>query len=212
MGRCYSKSRILDVGFVGAYEEPFLHLALQGQNPQAQIVGVDINMEGLLKWHLPNTLVADGKQMPFKDASFDAVLCLEVLEHLYCPLRLLTECWRVLRPGGEIVITTPNAWAWWNFLRHWMMGSLVSRAHRDIYRHYLGDTDHKVFYDPLSLMNLLDDAGFQTMAVTTKNHAIPLVRRRFKCFDRMDWQFYQMNRLGHYLCLIVKKSHQPRLS
>src|SRR5574337_1253154 len=91
VGRCYSKSRILDMGFVGAYEEPFLHLALRGQNPQAQIVGVDINLEGLLKWHLPNTLAADGKQMPFRDASFDAVLCLEVFEHMYCPLRLLTE-------------------------------------------------------------------------------------------------------------------------
>ena len=206
----YSKTRILDVGFVGNYQEPFLNLALHRQNPQAQIVGVDVNVEGVLKWRLPGTLAADGERLPFKDASFDAVLCLEVLEHLYCPIRLLAEFWRVLQPDGELVVTTPNAWSWWNFLRHWMTGSITSRVQRGVYRHYLGDADHKQFYDPLSLINLLDDTGFETIGITTKNHAIPLLRRWFKFFDLLDWQFYPMNRLGYYLCPITRKAHPPK--
>ncbi|MGH8009280.1 MAG: hypothetical protein ACREQ3_20010, partial [Candidatus Binatia bacterium] len=106
----------------------------------------------------------------------------------------------------------PNAWSWWNFLRHWMMGSLASRVQRRVYRRYLGDEDHKQFYDPLSLMNLLEHAGFEILSIETKNHAIPLLRRWGKIFDLLDWQFYPMNRLGYNLCLIARKAHPPRVS
>jgi 2-polyprenyl-3-methyl-5-hydroxy-6-metoxy-1,4-benzoquinol methylase len=206
----YAQARILDVGFVGAYSEPFLHLAFRRQMPHAYIVGADMNVSGVLSLHLPDTVAADGKQLPFKDGSFDAILCLELLEHLYDPVSVLVEFWRLLRVNGELVISTPNAWAWGNFLQHWIVGSLRSRMHRDVYRHYLGDGDHKQFYDPLSLMNILDDTGFETIALTTKNHAVPMLRRWVKSCELLDWQFYPMDRLGYYLCLIVKKTHVPR--
>jgi SAM-dependent methyltransferase len=46
---------------------------------------------------------------PFGDAAFDLVLCCEILEHLLInPSHMLFESHRVLRPGGYIVITTPN--------------------------------------------------------------------------------------------------------
>jgi SAM-dependent methyltransferase len=128
---------------------------------------------------------------------------------LYCPFRVLSEFWRVLRPAGELVITTPNAWSWGNVVRHWLIGSLASRSERDVYRGYLGDADHKHFYDPLSLMNLMHDAGFRTLSLTTKNHALPGLRRWIRGCDLLDWQFYPMDRLGHYLCLIARKNHAP---
>lgn len=200
----YSKSRILDVGFIGRYEQPFLHLALRHNNKQAQVVGVDIDMQKVVKCGLPKTIVADAGFIAARDSSFDVVLCLEMLEHLYSPMPVLLEFRRILRPGGELVITTPNAWSWGNFLRHWMMGSLSSRSERSVYRHYLGDGDHKQFYDPLSLMSLLDHAGFKTMDVVTKNHTVPFLRRWSKSFELLDWQFYPLNRLGHYTCLIAE--------
>src|SRR5262249_44047461 len=73
-----------------------------------------------------------------------------------------------------------------------------------------GDADHKQFHNPLSLMNVLDDAGFQTAHLNTKNHAIPLLQRWFKSCDLLDWQFFPMNRLGHYLCLIAQKTHASK--
>jgi SAM-dependent methyltransferase len=206
----YQGTRILDVGFVGSYKDPFLHLGIRQCNPR--LVGIDIDKEGVLKWRLPDTLVGDGKKLPFRDNSFDVILCLEVLEHLYDPFCLFVETYRVLKPQGELLITTPNAYGWWNFLRNWMVGSSRTRTRREVYRRYLGDKDHKCFYDPLSLMNLLDDAGFETKVIATKNHAIPFVRRVSSLFDLLDWQFYPMNRLGHYLCLIATKAHQPKLS
>jgi SAM-dependent methyltransferase len=48
--------------------------------------------------------------LPFADASFDRVLCLDVLEHLTFAdqPRALAELFRVVRPGGELLVTVPN--------------------------------------------------------------------------------------------------------
>ncbi len=46
---------------------------------------------------------------PYADAAFDLVLCCEILEHLVLdPMALLSESNRVLRPGGRLLLTTPN--------------------------------------------------------------------------------------------------------
>ncbi|CAM4065160.1 class I SAM-dependent methyltransferase [Kibdelosporangium persicum] len=49
-----------------------------------------------------------GAALPFRTASLDGILAGEIIEHLYDPASLLRECGRVLRPGGVVVITTPN--------------------------------------------------------------------------------------------------------
>ena len=55
---------------------------------------------------------AERHRWPFADGQFDAVICMELLEHLsYSPAHLLHETARVLRPGGTLVLTTPNALA-----------------------------------------------------------------------------------------------------
>lgn len=52
----------------------------------------------------------DGKHLPFADASVDHVLCNQVLEHVFDPSPFLQEIYRVLRPGGRLMITTPFVW------------------------------------------------------------------------------------------------------
>lgn len=49
----------------------------------------------------------DGASIPFPDASFDIVLCTEVLEHSPEPMALILEMKRVLRPGGKLIATVP---------------------------------------------------------------------------------------------------------
>lgn len=51
-------------------------------------------------------IVADAQAMGLADASFDVVLCTEVLEHLPEPQRAIDEMYRVLRPGGTLLLTT----------------------------------------------------------------------------------------------------------
>lgn len=48
-----------------------------------------------------------GEELPFRDASFDAVLSLNVLEHVQNPFRCATEITRVLRPGGRLYCVVP---------------------------------------------------------------------------------------------------------
>ena len=52
------------------------------------------------------TIVGDVHKMPIKDASVSAILCNSVLEHLYDPARAVEEMYRVLKPGGKILLYT----------------------------------------------------------------------------------------------------------
>ena len=50
----------------------------------------------------------NGGTLPYADGSFDLVTCTEVLEHVENFRATLREAWRVLKPGGVLVISTPN--------------------------------------------------------------------------------------------------------
>ncbi len=61
-------------------------------------------------WNYGNVdVVAFLDDLPFDDASFDAVLCTQVLEHLEWPRECVAELHRVLRPGGWLFLTAPMA-------------------------------------------------------------------------------------------------------
>jgi len=59
-------------------------------------------------------------KLPFGDSEFDLVICNSILEHTLSPNLLISEAYRVLKPGGRAVFAVPNALAFikrWNFLR-----------------------------------------------------------------------------------------------
>jgi SAM-dependent methyltransferase len=53
-------------------------------------------------------IVCDAEEMPIEDASYDLVLCTQVLEHCSRPERIVSECHRVLKPGGTFIVTVPS--------------------------------------------------------------------------------------------------------
>lgn len=53
-------------------------------------------------------LVADVQQLPFHDGTFDLVCSFETLEHVPAPTVGLAELVRVTKPGGRLIVTTPN--------------------------------------------------------------------------------------------------------
>ncbi len=88
--------------------------------------------------------------MSFADASMDIVLAADVIEHLHDGAALLRECFRVLRPGGYVIISTVNRWD----LRRWThpyLGRVWSA---------LTDPTHVRFYSPPELRDALRHAGF----------------------------------------------------
>jgi ubiquinone/menaquinone biosynthesis C-methylase UbiE len=52
------------------------------------------------------------EKLPFEDASFDCIFCLELLEHLTVPLALLAEMRRVLTATGRAVVSVPSPYSW----------------------------------------------------------------------------------------------------
>ena len=73
-------------------------------------VGLDIRQNKLrwLSWRRSRLVRASCERLPFADASFDGVIHSEVIEHLPDDPAILAECRRVLRPGGVLVLGTPD--------------------------------------------------------------------------------------------------------
>jgi ubiquinone/menaquinone biosynthesis C-methylase UbiE len=112
--------RILDVGCGSGR-----HTAAAFRLPQATVVGMDIVLADLTaarqrlqlqarlgqhgggRWLL---CAADGLQLPFPDASFDLVICSEVLEHVAAHERAVAELARVLKADGDLALSVPRSW------------------------------------------------------------------------------------------------------
>lgn len=75
----------------------------------ATVVGVDISVSALRSARgLAPVVAGDAAALPFRTGVFGAALCTEVIEHVDEPRRVFGELHRVLRPGGRVIVTTPN--------------------------------------------------------------------------------------------------------
>lgn len=85
-------------------------------------------------WDLSHIdIISDILDIPEPDASFDAVLCTEVLEHLPDPVRAIDEMGRLLRPGGMFIISAP----FWS-LTHFAPYHYATGFNRYFYEIHLG--------------------------------------------------------------------------
>jgi exopolysaccharide biosynthesis WecB/TagA/CpsF family protein len=73
------------------------------------VCGIDLQMPHLRAFRdaIPR-VQGSGEHLPFASESFDAVTMIEVLEHTGCDTRVLAECFRVLKPGGLLILFVPN--------------------------------------------------------------------------------------------------------
>jgi SAM-dependent methyltransferase len=108
LARFGRRGRILDLGCgTGGV---LTHLGALGD-----ACGIDPSPEAAQYCHRRGLQMAlgSGLELPYRDQSFDAVLALDVIEHVQDDIGLLREARRVLRPGGIAVLTVPALpWLW----------------------------------------------------------------------------------------------------
>src|SRR5438876_4725418 len=77
-----------------------------------RVVSLDVSRDalrfGFPRYHLV-PVCGDAHRIPVATGTCDTVVSIETIEHLTDPLAFTRELWRVLRPGGELLLTTPNA-------------------------------------------------------------------------------------------------------
>ena len=106
--RLARRKRVLDAGCGAGYGSAEL------ANTAATVTGIDVSADAIAyaaaNYSRPNLQFqqANAAQLPFPDASFDLVVAFEVIEHLTDWEQLITEARRVLSPGGQFVVSTPN--------------------------------------------------------------------------------------------------------
>ncbi len=87
--------------------------------------------------------------------AFDLVVSWHVIEHVPDPLAFLRACRSCLRPGGYLVLKTPN------------VASLVARLNRGAWS-WANPVTHLVLFSPKTLKNALEKSGFQMKQVLTR--------------------------------------------
>jgi SAM-dependent methyltransferase len=92
--------------------------AAAGHNPAHRFAGIDWSRDALRRARdrgltvVRASVAAPG--LPVADGAADVVIMSELIEHLVDPDGAIAEIWRVLRPGGSLLLSTPNLAAWYN--------------------------------------------------------------------------------------------------
>jgi 2-polyprenyl-3-methyl-5-hydroxy-6-metoxy-1,4-benzoquinol methylase len=170
--------RVLDLGCGEGY------FTAQLARAGAIVLGVDVSNEALRRARSRSPQLAlcaidPGATWPLADASFDLVWAGEVIEHVADTARWLSEVRRVLRPRGELLISTPA---------HGRLALLaLALSGRRFDRHFDPLSDHLRFYSARSLRGLLEDFGFDDVAVGAAGGPPGARRVLLACARRKRW-------------------------
>lgn len=128
-----------------------------------RVAGIDLDFEGMKKHRtIKETVYGNLQSLPFDSESFDLITSNMVVEHLADPEQAFKEFYRVLRPGGNVIIHTPNAYGYPTiaarmlpqFAKVKLVGIFEGRPAEDIFpAHYRANT-------PKKLDETLTAAGF----------------------------------------------------
>ncbi len=108
----------------------------------ARYASTDNALGDAARWDYSHlSFVSDLEHLPLPDEAADVVLNVNVLEHVADPVIVLSECRRVLRPGGRIFLVAPQSW-------------LMHQAPQDYYR-----------FTRYGLEHVLRKAGFEVVSI-----------------------------------------------
>ena len=195
LARIAPSGRLLEIGCA-------LGFLLEGLNIHSEweTVGLDISTFAA---HFARTRYgldvrqATLEEARFEDGSFDFVLQNDLLEHVGAPRAHLAETHRILRPGGHVLLVTPNGEA--------NLRPLAKLAHElgagpDNGRVPLIDQGHLSFFSRRHLLRLLDDNGLRPVRFRSIR-----VRRGLRA---LGWT---PPRRGHYLAVAAGRRRETQV-
>ncbi len=151
-----SGMEILDIGCgSGVFAD---HMAGKG----AAVLGIDANIDAIS--YATETFVKNGEkltflkgyldEMNFENNRFDAITCLEVIEHVYPEQvrKMFGDVFHILKPNGRLLVTTPNYRGLWPVVE-WVADNFAMTAKMD-------SDQHINHFDRSSLIYYLENAGF----------------------------------------------------
>jgi 2-polyprenyl-3-methyl-5-hydroxy-6-metoxy-1,4-benzoquinol methylase len=151
------RARVIDLGCGSGYVTS--RIAALGY----EVVGLDASEDGILlardayagvRFEVAS--VYDDDLPRAAGGPADAVVSLEVVEHLFYPRRLFTQARQLLRPGGRLFVSTPY---------HGYLKNLAISLLNGWDRHFGVDCDggHIKFFSPRTLRQLAEDEGFREL-------------------------------------------------
>lgn len=166
------KGKILDVGSAdGVFTKVILD-----KSGSSEIIGIDVLKKSVdwanNHWSKQKQMkfkVGDAHTLEYKSETFDAIFALEVLEHVYDPVKILKDFRRMLKKGGYAVFLVPAETLLfkivWYFWKNYYVGKIWQDAHLHEYSHnYLTKmckdvgfeivTDKKIIFNCLHLVKV----------------------------------------------------------
>ena len=169
-------NRILDVGCGDG------HFALYIKDKFNKIFGAEIAKEAAFiaqKQKVFTSVMDLNSSLSYQDNTFDVVTCMDVIEHLLDPDSLIDEIYRVLKPDGQLVLTTPN-------IRNFR--NLYTLIFKGIFPQTSPDTfvwggGHLHFFTREDIKNIFTKAGFKRIEFSINQDQFCLSKKRkIVCF------------------------------
>jgi len=172
--------RVIDVGCGDGAVAEFLK-----RHQKSTVIGIDFSLTALTRAQergIPVVLADSEVSLPIRSQSCDVVFFGDVIEHLYFPQKALEEIWRVLAPGGRLVVSCPNM-GYWRYRIHYLLWGIFPET--EWIEAELWQSQHIRFFNPPLLEKLLRKTGFfpeRFFGISRRRFDSPFIRLLPKLF------------------------------
>jgi SAM-dependent methyltransferase len=168
----FVRGRLLDVGCGRKpYQNTYFAMASSYVGVDPQSAEADIRASAL--------------NLPIEDESFDTVVSTEVLEHVPDPLRALREMFRVLKPGGHLILSAPMYWP-----RH--------EIPHDYFRYPYDGLLHLLKSSGFTLVRMFNRGNAYVFLGQVVQHTLPALIRGGIFIASLNRLFLWLDRNHHY--------------
>jgi 2-polyprenyl-3-methyl-5-hydroxy-6-metoxy-1,4-benzoquinol methylase len=157
-----TKGSILDIGAgTGA-------LSKKLENDGFEVTACDLHGKNFIPEDIPFKAADLNGTFPFENETFDYIVGTEVIEHLENPWHLMRELYRITKPGGVVILSTPNLHNWYVRLFFLVSSKLYG---------FLSSYEKIGHITPVFVWNLerMAKGKFKFQEVTTSHSLIPLL-------------------------------------